>query len=344
MVVFFGFMVLALCIDMADLFAQTPQHPIPANIVIGMSLLKIADIGQHVMPFAILLGAIAIFFRQSKSYELVATRAAGVSAWQFLTPPLAVAVLLGLFTMMVYNPVAALFLAQYELLDAKYIQNKDSQLAISRNGLWLRQGDAEHQSVIHALKPSEQGTHLEDVIVFLYQGVDQVAGRIDARSAELGEQSWQLADAWVSDATGRPVFHKTYDLPTDLTPSRIQESFASPDTVSFWDLPGFIENAESAGFSATRHRLYWYTLASLPLLFAAMVFMAASFSLRLARLGRVTILVLAGAFSGFAVYFLGNLTAALGQSGTLPVPLAAVTPALVAILLGMTLLFHHEDG
>ena len=114
------------------------------------------------------------------------------------------------------------------------------------------------------------------------------------------------------------MFYKTYELPTDLTTARIQASFASPDSVSFWDLPGFIDNAQNAGFSAARHRLYWYSLLTLPVLFAAMVFMAASFAMRFARLGGVVRLVLAGAFSGFAVYFLGNITAALGQSGTLP--------------------------
>ena len=97
-------------------------------------------------------------------------------------------------------------------------------------------------------------------------------------------------------------------------------------------------------FSALRHRLYWYSLLVLPLLFAAMVFMAASFSFRLSRLGGVPQLVLAASLSGIAVYFLGQMSGALGQSGILPAPLAAAAPAAAAILLAMTLLLHQEDG
>jgi len=186
--------------------------------------------------------------------------------------------------------------------------------------------------------------HLEEVIVFLYEGLDHYAGRIDAASADLGDGNWHLVDAWVSGADAQPQHHATYDIPTELTPSQIQESFASPDTISFWELPHFIANAEGAGFSALRHRLYWYSLLALPLLFSAMVFMAASFSLRLARLGGLPQLVLAAVLSGFGVYFLGDLTRALGQSGILPPPLAAVAPAAAALLVGMTLLFHEEDG
>jgi lipopolysaccharide export system permease protein len=344
LIVFGAFVALALSLDLADILSRTTERGIPPDVAISMSLLKLPDIAQKLLPFAVLLGAIFTFSRMSRNHELVATRAAGVSAWQFLTPPLLVAIGLGFLTMTLFNPLAAAFLTQYTRLEARYVHGQASQLAVSSTGLWLRQGDASHQSVVHALRVADQGVHLEEVIVFLYQGLDHYAGRIDAASADLENGSWHLANAWVSGADGVPQHRDTYDLPTELTPSQIQESFASPDTISFWELPRFISNAEGAGFSALRHRLYWYSLLSLPLLFSAMVFMAASFSLRLARLGGMPQLILAAVLSGFGVYFLGDLTGALGQSGILPTPLAALAPAAVATLLGMTLLFHEEDG
>src|SRR5204863_9761253 len=79
-------------------------------------------------------------------------------------------------------------------------------------------------------------------------------------------------------------------------------------------------------------------------MFAAMVFMAASFSLRRARLGGMTRVVLYSALVGFGIYFFSDVTQALGVSGILPIALAAAAPASVAIVLGMTLVFHHEDG
>jgi lipopolysaccharide export system permease protein len=344
LIVFGALLCLALSLDLADLFTRTGDRGIPAGIVISMSLLKLPDIGQALLPFAVLLGAILAFSRMSRNHELVATRAAGVSAWQFLAPPLLVAIGLGIITMTLFNPMAASFLSRYTELEARYVHGQASQLAVSSTGLWLRQGDVAHQSVVHALRVANQGVHLEEVIVFNYQGLDHYAGRIDAASADLQKGRWHFVNAWVSGPDGRPEHRDSYDLATELTPAQIQESFASPDTISFWELPRFIANAEGAGFSALRHRLYWYSLLALPLLFSAMVFMAASFSLRLARLGGVTTLVIAAILSGFGVYFLGDLTRALGQSGILPAPLAAVAPAAAATLLGMTLLFHEEDG
>jgi len=79
-------------------------------------------------------------------------------------------------------------------------------------------------------------------------------------------------------------------------------------------------------------------------MFAAMVFMAASFSLRLSRLGGMGRVVVLSALAGFGIYFFGDVAQALGESGILPVTLAASAPAAAAILLGMTLVFHQEDG
>ena len=98
MIVFGGFLALSLSLDLADLFSKTPQTPIPSGVVFGMSLLNLGNIGQKVLPFAVLLGGMATFFRQSRTHELVVARAVGISAWQILTPPLMVALTLGVLS------------------------------------------------------------------------------------------------------------------------------------------------------------------------------------------------------------------------------------------------------
>ena len=343
-VVYGAFLLLAFSIDIVDLVNRTAGHNVSTGVVVGMTFLQLPDLGQKLLPFAVLLGGVFAFARLSRNQEIVATRAAGLSAWDFLAPPLVVAMLIGVFAVTVFTPISARLLGEFTALEAKYIRGQESQLAVSINGLWLRQGDEHQQSVIHALRVANQGVQLEDVNVFLYGSKDHFLGRVDAKNADLVEGAWVLHDAQVSNLDGAPKFFKTYQLPTTMTPAQIQESFASPDTLSFWALPGFIRAAQNAGFSATRYELYFYTLLALPALFAAMVFMAASFSLRLGRGGGLPRVVLISALSGFGVYFFSDLTRALGQSGIVPVLLAATAPALASILIGMALVFHREDG
>jgi lipopolysaccharide export system permease protein len=343
-VVYGIFLVLAFSIDVVDLLNRTAGHNVPTATAIGMAVLQLPNLGQKMLPFAVLFGGVATFIRLSRSRELVATRAAGVSAWDFLLPPLTVAVLIGVFTVAVFTPMAARMFSEFAGLEARYVKGEESQLSLSQNGLWLRQGDRHQQSVVHALRVAQQGEHLEDVVVFLYGAGDHFSGRIDARSAQLHDHYWILNNAWVSGATGMPVHHDSYSLPTTLTPEQIVESSASPDTLSFWDLPGYIRAAQQAGFSPKKYQLYLFSLYALPALFAAMVFMAASFSMRTGREGGVAKVVMLSAAAGFTVYFFQDLTKVLGQNGAVPILLAATAPAVASILIGMTLVFSQEDG
>ena len=343
-VVYAIFLMMAFSIDIVDLLNRTAGHNVPAATAIGMAVLQLPNLGQKMLPFAILLGGVFTFVRLSRSRELVATRAAGISAWDFLLPPLTVAVFIGVAAVTIFTPVSARMFSAFAGLEARYVKGEESQLSVSMNGLWLRQGDAQQQSVIHALRVAQQGEHLEGVLVLLYGGNDRFTGRIDAKSAQLRDHFWVLQDAWVSDLRGVPSHHDSYRLATTLTPEQIVESSTAPDAISFWDLPGYIRAAQAAGFSAARYKLYLYTLYALPALFAAMVFMAASFSLRLGREGGVGKVILLSAACGFGVFFFQNLTTVLGRSGAVPILLAATAPALASILIGMTLVFSQEDG
>jgi lipopolysaccharide export system permease protein len=344
-IVYAAFLILAFSIDIVDLMTnRSVGHNVPTLVMIGMAVLQLPDLGQKMLPFAVLLGGVFAFARLSRNQELVAIRAAGMSAWDFLAPPLAVAAGLGIVVVLLITPLSSRMLAQFSALEAKYIKGEASLLSVQQNGLWLRQGDEDRQSVIHALHVADQGVRLDDVIAFLYGPNDHFTGRIDAKSAQLEDGIWKMQDAWVSGTDGAPVHHANYDLQTTLTPSQIQESFAPPDTLSFWELPGFIRAAQTAGFSAVRYELYLYTLLAMPALFAAMVFMAASFSVRLGRGGGMIRVVLISALSGFGIYFFSEFARALGQTAILPVWLAATAPATAAILIGMTLVFNQEDG
>jgi len=339
------FLVIVFMADLVELMRRTSDNKdLDFGLIVSMSLLKLPTLGIKTLPFAILFGGMATFLRLTRNQELVIARAAGVSIWQFLTPALAVSALLGVGLVTIYNPVAATLSSQFERLEAKHLKGRPSLIAVSSGGLWLRQADEQGKSVVHALRISEQGLRLEEVIIFLYGAGDSFVGRIDADSAVLGDGHWDLANAWLTKEEEPSRFYKTYRQTTSLTLTQVQESFASPNTISFWDLPRFIELAEAAGFSAKRYRLHWHSLLSTPFLLCTMVLIAATFSLRVSRLGGLAQLIFGGIVAGFLLYFLTDLSLALGISGIIPPFLAAWSPAIVTMFLGLAALFHLEDG
>jgi lipopolysaccharide export system permease protein len=346
--VFIGCAGLILLVDLVELLRRASgREGVPMHSIVAMALLQLPDVAEAALPFTVLGGGIWTFMRLTRSNELVVARAAGVSVWQFIGPALAIAALIGVFVITIYNPVAATLSGRFEQLENRYLRGSTTTLAMKSTGFWLRQGTADSQSVIHAEKVgqvSQKTMHLDQVLVFLYRGQDQFEGSVGAASAALRPGLWHLANATLWRMGQPPQHLDSYDLPTTLSADQIRESFASPRTLSFWDLPHFIALARAAGFSALPHRLHWHEILATPFMLCAMVLIAATFSLRVTRLGGVPQLAAAGIVTGFAFYFLTDVSQAFGVSGLVPVVLAAWAPALIALLLGFAMLLHLEDG
>jgi lipopolysaccharide export system permease protein len=316
------------------------------STLLEMAALKLPHTAQDVMPFAILFGTMLAFWKLTRSNELVVARAAGVSVWEFLTPAVLVALVVGIVTVTLFNPVASVLEASYEKLDNRILRQTGDPLSLSNAGLWLRQSDAAGgQIVIHGDKlTSSPALVLRNVGVFFLSRLSQFSSRVEAREARLENGFWVIEDGQRFRPDEPPEPFAELRLPTSLTASKIEESFASPDTMSFWELPGFITLLEQSGFSAQRHRLHFNVLLARPFLFCAMVLVAATFSLRMQRRGGVAMLIVSGVIAGFMLYFLSDIVFALGLSAKIPVLLAAWTPAGVSMIFGASMLLHLEDG
>jgi lipopolysaccharide export system permease protein len=180
--------------------------------------------------------------------------------------------------------------------------------------------------------------------VFRLDGSDKLLSRIEATSATLARGNWILDNARTIRPDQFPQPPELMNMPTDLTVSRVQESFASPDTLSFWALPGFIHLLDRSGFSSIRHRLHFQALLALPLLAATMTLVSAGFSMRPARRGGVAKMIASGVAAGFSLFVVSKIAEEIGQSGALPVALAAWAPAASGLMLAVALLLHTEDG
>ncbi len=344
MMFFFGLAAVILLITVVDVIDRVSGKGADFGTILKLSFMKLPYLTQEVMPFTALFAGLATFWRLTRSHELVVTRSAGVSVWQFLLPVLIAGFLLGSATTTLLNPLASILLSRYESLESTFKGKSSSTFAISKTGLWLRQPGETGQSVIHAVSVTPNSMQLNNVIVFNYEADDLFAGRIDAKSAELRAGKWVLFDAWKTRPGEPAEFLSTVEIETDLTIEKIQESLADPQTISFWSLPGFIALMEEAGFSAIRHELQMHRLLATPFLLIAMILLAASFSLRPQRRGRVGLVLLGGVLTGFLFYFLSNFVFTLGLSGKIPVILAAWLPSGVSMMFGVAALLHLEDG
>jgi lipopolysaccharide export system permease protein len=337
--------------DFLELLRRSTSRPDATfGLVSEIAALRLPYMAMQILPFAVLLGGILCFWRLTRSSELIVARAAGVSAWEFLAAPTFCAFLFGVVAVTIGSPLSSVMLARAEAMDNTYLRAGGGPLALDGGQLWLRQSDRaltpQGVAIIHARGVELRGRQLtaSGVSVFRLDGNDRLLARIEATRAVLGPGNWDLEGArdLRPDAVPGPV--QQISLPTDLTVQRVQESFASPDTLSIWALPGFIALLERSGFSAIRHRLHFQSLLALPLLCATMALVGAGFSMRPARRGGVARMIAGGVAAGFALFMISKIAEEFGQSGALPVELAAWAPAASGLMLAVALLLHMEDG
>lgn len=333
---------LATIVDMLDRLANKEQSTL--GLVIQLALLRVPQISQEVLPFAVLGAGMGLFWRLTRTHELVVTRAAGVSIWQFLLPPLAVAMVVGVLAFSVLNPLAAILMKRYVQMEALVLKQQTSIITVSKTGLWLRQVEGDQVYVIQAEKVAGSGEQLDRIMVLRFDQKDRFLGRWDAERAVLEPGAWRLEGVWESTPGTPPKRLESVRIATEMTIDRLNDNFAPAETISFWQIPSYAEVLESAGFPAERLRMQFHRLLAQPLLFAAMVVIAATFAMRPPRRGGVTVVIGLGIVVGFVLYFLSNFVFALGLSGKLPLILAAWTPTCISLMLGVAMLLHLEDG
>ena len=313
----------------------------------GLTLLQAPALILLLLPFVFLFGGIAAFVGLNRRSELVAMRAAGISAWRFILPSAAVAFLIGVAVILVFNPMAAAFSARYEAVRADLMEN---YLTDAPKEVWLRQGDDRTQMVIHAQQRDtvEGRVRLKEVSLFVYQknraGQPEFKRRLEAAEARLYPGYWKLTDVREASAGESSVRSESLSIRSSLDAESAMERFAAPESVAFWRLPAAIRLTEQAGFSANGYRLRFHQLLATPVLFAAMLILSAAFSLRLARLGGLAGLAGAGVGLGFVVFFFNEFSGALADADIIPLFAAAWAPPIVALLSGLALLCYTEDG
>jgi lipopolysaccharide export system permease protein len=344
LVVFGGIFVLVALIDYIELTRRAGDIPnVSAALVAKTSLYRVPQVVERILPFCILIGAMSCYLNLSRRLELVVARSAGLSAWQFVTPALVVAFTLGIVATTVYNPISAILQERSKRFEAELFGQTTN--APRRGGsFWVSQRTDDGQTIINAAGSRAQGINLNGVSIFGFDVDGHFKQRIEARAAVLEPGVWRLRDARIYTLGVLPVDQAEYRLKTSLTPEQVRESFATPETVPFWELPQYIQIAEHAGLVAAGYKLQFQKLLARPFLLAAMVLLAAAVSLRFFRFGGVQKMVLSGVAAGFLLYVLSKVTEDLSKAELMNPVAAAWLPVLVGGVTGFSALLYQEDG
>ncbi|MFD3189714.1 LPS export ABC transporter permease LptG [Sedimentitalea sp. HM32M-2] len=346
------FLTLIMLIDLIEQLRKFEGVDVSFGQLFRLMLLNAPAAVNEILPLLMILSTIVLYVGLARSSELVVTRATGRSGIRALAGPVLVALVIGVLAVSTLNPIVAATSQRYQQLADTYRTGGPSALSLSGEGLWLRQGAARGQSVIHAtgFGGDEDEITLFDVTILTYAPGGGPVRRIHAESAQLRQDEWILSQAkvWPLVAGLNPettsAQHDTLRISTTLTEDRIRDSLGRPTGISIYDLPDTIRELKQAGFATKRHEVWFQVELARPVFLMAMVLVGAAFTMRHTRFGGTGVAVLTAVLLGFGLYFIRNFAQILGENGQLPVAFAAWAPPVASILLTVGLLLHAEDG
>ncbi len=289
------------------------------------------------LPVTTLLGGIVALINLQRHSELVVMKAAGLSIWHILRGPVIAMALIGLVIS---------FLADTEVTKlARFIEPAPQVSGTSigaSNEIWLEQSAGDKRFIMRADRALPDAVGLADVTVFLGQDFD--LRRIEAQKAVLDTGLWAFDDAIVIGANGAPRHVKSYFLETDATRADLTLRLTSTSDLTFFELA----NALSSGLSdpdltsaaATR----FSRLLALPLMLVGTLLIAFAFTAGYRRTGSFGGTILYGIVLGFVMFVVNEMAEQAGTSGVLTPSIAAWGPAIVTVVIGLTVLLYREDG
>ncbi len=302
--------------------------------------LRIPLLIQQFLPFSVLLGTLIALVGLNQNSEVVAMKAAGLSAHQIIAPMLFASLGIAILAFAFNETVAVASARTVNAWSDNDYEPLRTDSGVQTN-VWVKSGD----DFVRARIAAGRGPALQLRKVTVY---DRENGRlervIDAARARQVDGGWQLEDVTIYDA-GMNVLRRTPTMVglAGVTPDRFSLAKVKPDEQDIATLSKSITELRAAGRPSDEARAGWWHKFSGPLAIVLMPLLAAIAAFGLARSGQVLLRAAAGMALGFAFFVVDNLSLALGNAGAYPAWLAAWAPVMLFALIGETILIRSEE-
>ena len=304
----------------------------------------------EIIDLIMLIASVMFFLSVRKSSELIIVRGAGRSVYGAIFSPVMVSLIFGIIILAIINPLIATTSKTYLNMKETYIKGEKAVFSIGAEGLWLRQGNNEEQSVIRASRSNFDGSILYNVTILSFGKDGTAIHRLDAEKAIIGNNTWQLRNVkeWpfakgLSSEKNAKNSEKL-SIKSDLTKNEIRERISDPSSVSIWDLKSHINQLKTAGFSVLRYEVKLHSELSHPLFLVAMMLIGCAFTMKNFIGNKKSLAIIASIMIGFGLYYVRNFAQLLAESGQLNLIAATWIPSISSILIALGLILHMEDG
>ena len=338
-------LMLVLILQMLDLLGESGKilaYPgnTEAQIWTYISM-RAPQLVSRFLPYSVLLATILSLATLNQNSEVIAMKAAGLSAHQVLAPLFLTATVISAVSFVFNERVVTRANGTLKAWQAAQYGPMPKDSAV-RSNVYLRDG----ANVLTAVTISGEGsaTVMERVTWYRRDAAGMITEQIRSPRATFAAPGWRLdapTSFDVASAEARQL--PPMVLAPAITPAQVAISNVDADGENVFRLAQTIRNMQAAGRRTSELEGKWWHKFSGPLSAMLMPLLGAIAAFGLARSGQLLIRAVIGMALGFAYFVIDNAALAMGNFGGYPPLIAAWAPFMLFLLIGETVLVRTEE-
>ncbi len=309
--------------------------------ILKYASLRVPQLIARFLPYSVLLATLITLVTLNQNSEVVAMKAAGLSAHQVLAPLLLAAAIVAAFSFAFNERIVTRANATLKAWEAAEYGPIPEDSGI-RTNVYLTDGD----DILTASSLTGTGENIRLTSVTFYKRAPGgiISEQVRAKSAVYAAPGWRLEEPERFDVgSAQTSAVSELVVAEGLSIEQIDLQSVDPDALPFWELSETIDAFEAAGRRTSEMRAKWWHRISGPLSALLMPLLGSVAAFGLARSGQLFVRAVIGMALGFAYFVVDNAALAMGSFGGYPPFLAAWAPFLLFFLVGETVLIRTEE-
>ena len=293
-----------------------------------LTLSFLPDLIINLLPFIIFLSAIWFFRSIKLNKDLLSLKVFGLSNFDIAKLSSSIAFIFGIIVIVAINPITSSLLQYYEITKARYSDEVNHLISFNKNGIWIKDQTEERKLIVNA--ESLDNEILKDVTIYTFLNDDNLLSRVNADSVDISNMAWILKNVKVFNfENSKNEKYEVLELNTNYDILKINSIFKNTRTLSFFNLVNNYHFLIKRGYNEEKLKERIHSLLSLPVYLVLMVLLAAIFILSDMKKTNNISIFFVSIFTCVAVYYLKDLSMALGQTGKINLLLSIWIPIII---------------
>ena len=301
-----------------------------------LTLIYIPGMIIKLLPFIIFLSSLKFLMDIRNNRDLLSMKIFGFSNLKVFLLMALTSFVLGWLILFIFTPITSSMAKYYEVTKSNYSKDIDHLVTFNKNGLWIKESLDDGQRIISA--NNDIPKWLSNVTIYNLDGNFSLKEKIYAEKAYIEKNQWILKDVQVitiNNGLTKSDILNTKNIYSIYTHEKIISLYKKIETMSFLELIINYENLINRGYNKIFLQQNLHSMLSMPFFLFIMTALACILMMNTLKKTKNMKIVIIGLITCVLIYYLKDLSLALGQTNRIPLLSASWAPIIIISLFSM---------